>query len=541
MNPAVGIDLGTTNTVVGIQTDDTGPEILPVPQPTDRRREFDDGQDWIKSAVYFESPTSAVAGAWASKRLESFRSVKSKMGTRWRSKHPINSSLIDAAYVSAHVLKLAYQTIIARFPGWDRTALITVPASFNSAQRSDTLRAAKMAGFNEVELLDEPTAAFYYYFERLRETDHFDKKQTVLVFDFGGGTLDVSIIEVQKVVDEIRIDIIGRSRYNNLGGDDIDLDLAVAMLLCLQASKPEALNKLAIEDLIKILVAQASRYKEEVEDAIRENVPDLPEFRIDEEIEAAQGPGHMRVSFQRTLARSQYDEIAGQYFREKSGLNIFRPISEALDVARRIRKDFTRECLDLVLTTGGASRMAGVQAALSSYFAPRECLPISDEHACHTVALGAAACRHDTLHRRRTVHMTKRLLETLYTRTGENNCYVPLVPLETEPSIDFHDSPGEEFHTLRKLVRLVLPLFRGVSSDDQQLSPLGDLNIEIGRVLAPGTPYRIQYRVTSDMTVDFRVTFATPDGPLVKDTRVHIGEETVDAALLPSLATVNAT
>src|ERR1019366_8564238 len=97
---------------------------------------------------------------------------------------------------------------------------------------SDTLKAAKMAGFAKVNLLDEPTAAFYYHFDRFRDAQAFDEKQTILVFDFGGGTLDVTIIEVQQNGPTMLIDTIGRSRYTNLGGDDIDIDIAAAMLAC---------------------------------------------------------------------------------------------------------------------------------------------------------------------------------------------------------------------------------------------------------------------------------------------------------------------
>ena len=86
----------------------------------------------------------------------------------------------------------------------------------------------------------------------------------------------------------------------------------------------------------------------------------------------------------------------------------------------------------------------------------------------------------------------------------------------------------------------MLPLFRGVSPVDQQLSPLGDLKFEIGKVLPQDTPFRIQYRVTPDMTVDFRVTFTTTEGLLSKETHVEIGGEAQGSTPLPPLCTVNA-
>ena len=520
MNPAVGIDLGTTNTVVGYQTDDNGPDYLRVPQPADRRNELEPGQTWIKSAVFFESASAAVVGAYAMGRQESIRSVKSRMGTRWR--HPLGGGgpVVTAPYVSAHVLGLAHKALRDRFPDWDRKALITVPASFNSAQRSDTLHAALLADFQKVELLDEPTAAFYYYFNSLRETDSFDHKQTVLVFDFGGGTLDVSVIEVERAGTEMRIDVIGRSRYNNLGGDDIDYDLATALLACWRMKEGRGF-KGEIRPLLRLFVAKASLYKESV----------------DEEVDF--GKERNRVQFGRTLTLAQYEEITGRYFAEKSGLNIFRPIAEAVAVAGRIRPGFTKEKLNLVLYTGGASRMAAVQAALAGYFPSTPCLPINDEQACHTVALGAAACRYDALHGGQTVRMTKRLLETVFTRTGEAGEYVPLIPLDTEPSEEFR-KVDQEFVLPRRIVRLVLPLFRGVSKDDQQMAPVDDLTIDVGRVLGADTKYRIEYRVTPDLEVLFRMVFSTPEGPLASDARVDMALDDDGVAVLPALASINA-
>jgi molecular chaperone DnaK len=536
MNPAVGIDLGTTNTVVGYQTDDNGPDFLRVPQPVDRRNELDEGQTWIKSAVYFESAGAAVVGAYAAGRQEALRSVKSRMGTRWQHRLDGSEKVVTAPYVSAHVLGLAHKALGLQFPDWDRTALITVPALFNSAQRSHTLQAARLAGFKDVELLDEPTAAFYYHFNTLRDTDSFDRKQTVLVFDFGGGTLDVSVIEVERAEAEMHIDVIGRSRYNNLGGDDIDYDLAAALLACWRLKEGRDFKR-DIKPLLPLFVARASRYKEFVEDALREGRPELLDFRIEEDV--GFGKERIRIQFARTLTRAQYEEITGHYFAEKSGLNIYRPISEALAVARRIRPGFTKEHLNLVLYTGGASRMAAAQAALAAYFPESPCLPISNEQACHTVALGAAACRYDALHRRQAVRMTKRLLEIVFTCTGEAGEYVPLIPLDTEPSETFRPV-DQEFRTPRRLVRLVLPLFRGVSKDDQQMVPVDDLEIDVGRVLDAGIPYRIEYRVTADLEVLFRVVFDTPQGPLTRDAAVDMDLDGEAAAALPDLAAINA-
>ena len=116
MNPAVGVDLGTTNTVVAVQTDDTGPQLLEILQPADERN-YLQPLDHIKSAVYFESAETAVVGAFAARRLEAFRSVKSRMGTRWQVRHPHRKGLsMRPAWISAHILSTRIPATPARFP-----------------------------------------------------------------------------------------------------------------------------------------------------------------------------------------------------------------------------------------------------------------------------------------------------------------------------------------------------------------------------------------------------------------------------------------
>src|ERR1017187_2564873 len=265
MNPAVGVDLGTTNTVVAVQTDDTGPRTLDVLQPVDERN-VRVPRDHIKSAVYFDSAETAVVGAFAAGRLEAFRSIKSRMGLRCKFKHPTRERTlyITAAWISAHILKLGYEQVRQDFPSWDGRAVVTVPASFNTDQRNDTLRAATLAGFREVQLLDEPTAAFYYFFDQNRQEFAEKAQQTVLVFDFGGGTLDVSIIRVTTTGNELCIDPIGRSRYNNLGGDDIDVELAAFFLALWEQQEGRKIEDLPAEErrmLVQLFVQLSSQFK----------------------------------------------------------------------------------------------------------------------------------------------------------------------------------------------------------------------------------------------------------------------------------------
>jgi len=523
MNPAVGVDLGTTNTVIGVQIDNTGPRTLDVLQPADEKGVLAP-YDHIKSAVYFDSDDTAVVGEFAAGRLEAFRSIKSRMGTRCRFRHPVRKSLqMTPAWISAHILKLAYDAVQRAFPAWDKQAIVTVPASFNTDQRNDTLRAAAIAGFQGVQLLDEPTAAFYFYFDQNRQEFMDKPSQTVLVFDFGGGTLDVSIIRVIATGSDLCIDPIGRSRYNNLGGDDIDVDLASFFLALWEQQENCRLENLSTEEramIVQLFVHRSSQFKEEAEYYLANDQP-LNEFVIDHEL-----PKTRRViQFRRVMTRSQYEDISGRFFLDKGDLNVFRPIGQALEVAASIVSGFGKADIDLVLSTGGASRMMGLKAALESYFTPKRCFSITDEEACNTVALGAASCRFDEQQGQRGVRTTSRLLESVFTRDNDSGEYVEVVPLTCEPSSEF-TRVLTRFRLPRPAIKLALPLFRGVGSLDHNLVPMQDLEFGFQRVIPAGTYYSLSYQMTQNKTLEIRGRFEPDSGaPIEVDSQVELHQE----------------
>jgi hypothetical protein len=517
-NPAVGIDLGTTNTVVAVMRGEgEGPIVLDVPQPSRYRGELEPLPQ-IKSAVYFESPDSAVVGAYAFDRADSFRSVKSKMGTRWRVAHPHFATSLTAPYISAHVLKLAYQAIASEYPDWDRTAVITVPASFNTTQRHDTLRAAGLAGFcrDGVRLLDEPTAAFCYYFYINRHANEFERERYAMVFDFGGGTLDVSVIHVGLASSgHMVIDTIGRSRYNNLGGDDIDQDLAAYLLAAWAEGEPGRVLGLPAQvrsELYRRVVAGASRFKETVEDTILDGARWVGEYHLGYEIEGRP------FSCEGRLAPEQYHEFTGRYFHPGGELNIFRPIEEAISLTKQIRPGFEEGWLDLLLHTGGASRMDGVRRALQAYAVQRRFSvhgfePIDEEHPCDTVAQGAAYFQYQKLFGEGRIEVTNRFLESILTRDDDGRGFVEIVPLGCEPDESFRVSPTE-FRTTQQVLRIKRSLFRGVGPYDHQITAIPDLvTRQLPDVVAEGSPYCVAFRLSGDKLIDLRVNLVLNGTP----------------------------
>jgi len=539
INPAVGIDLGTTNTVVSVQVDSTGPIILDIPQPVNDRHRLEP-LPYIKSAVFFEKRDHAVVGAFANDRIEAFRSIKSHMGTRWRGKNPVTGEFVSPAYLSGHILRLAYQAIRNEYAKWDGAALITVPASFNTDQRNDTITAAEIAGFSNIKLLDEPTAAFYYFFSQNRESGLFDKDQYILVFDFGGGTLDVSIIRIEKGNDKILLDSIGRSRYTNLGGDDIDLEIAAFMLACWEFENDREVTGLEEkykEILYKLFLDRSRKYKEEVEDYLSFEEA-IPEFFIMEDIPYKGGLN--KIEFRRQLSLFQYEDIVSKFLQPKSDLNIYRPIEEAITIAGNIDSSFVKSNIDLVLYTGGTSSMISVQRALKSYFPGKHCFSIDEEDPCSTVALGASAYRYDEMFGDSSLRMRNRLLESIFTRMPHETKYRTVVPLNCEPTSSFKRMDGE-FFLSNPTIRFRLPLFRGISPNDQQLSPIRDLNIVLDTVMEPNTPFEIYYRMTENKTIALKVIFRARDGVTEQIADVSIFDDKAESESRKKLCRINET
>jgi len=172
-------------------------------------------------------------------------------------------------------------------------------------------------------------------------------------------------IRIHHRKNSILIDPIGRSRYNNLGGDDIDRDLAVFLLACWEYESECTLTDLKPDirkELYRLFLKKAEAFKVEVEERIAEGM-ELNEFVIQETLE---GDPPLTVSFRRNMPKELYDEVTGRYFQERSDVNIYRPIGQAIAVAQEIHPTFTEKKLNLILFTGGASRMAAVGAALVS-------------------------------------------------------------------------------------------------------------------------------------------------------------------------------
>ena len=204
MARAVGIDLGTTNSVVAI---------LEGGEPTVIANA--EGSRTTPSVVAFAKNAEVLVGEVAKRQAvtnvdRTIRSVKRHMGTDWSVS--IDGKKFSPQQISAFVLQKLKRDAEAYLGEKITDAVITVPAYFNDAQRQATKEAGQIAGLNVLRIINEPTAAALAY--------HLDKEgeATILVFDLGGGTFDVSLLEVGEGVVEVK----ATNGDNHLGGDDWD-------------------------------------------------------------------------------------------------------------------------------------------------------------------------------------------------------------------------------------------------------------------------------------------------------------------------------
>src|SRR5487761_947108 len=205
MARAVGIDLGTTNSVVAI---------LEGGEPTVIANA--EGSRTTPSVVAFAKNSEVLVGEVAKRQAvtnvdRTIRSVKRQMGTDWTVS--IDGKKFTAQQISAFILQKLKRDAEAYLGEKVTDAVITVPAYFSDAERQATKEAGEIAGFNVLRIINEPTAAALAY-----GLDKGEGDQTILVFDLGGGTFDVSLLEIGDGVVEVR----ATSGDNHLGGDDWD-------------------------------------------------------------------------------------------------------------------------------------------------------------------------------------------------------------------------------------------------------------------------------------------------------------------------------
>ncbi len=371
MGKVIGIDLGTTNSCVAV---------LEGGQPVVISNS--EGGRTTPSMVGFGRAGDRLVGQLAKRQAvtnaeNTIFSIKRFIGRRWgeteqeRSRVPYNcvrgkDETVDVqirgkSYTSQEISAMVLQKLkqdAENYLGETVTqAVITVPAYFSDAQRQATKDAGTIAGLEVLRIINEPTAAALAY-----GMDKQDQDQCVLVFDLGGGTFDVSILQLGDGVFEVK----ATSGNNHLGGDDFD-DAIVRWMM--DAFKEQEGIDLSIDKMaLQRLREAAEKAKIELSGTLTTSI-NLPFITADET-----GPKHLEME----LTRTKFEELAHQLVE-----GTIQPTEQALKDA-----DLAIDQIDRILLVGGSTRIPAVQNAIRKYFNDKA--PDRSVNPDEAVALGAA-------------------------------------------------------------------------------------------------------------------------------------------------------
>jgi molecular chaperone DnaK len=370
MARAVGIDLGTTNSVIAAY-EGGRPTVLPNAEgsrTTPSVVAYTDGGERLvgqlarRQAVLNPKGTITSAKRFIGRRFdevgEEIRGVTYDVvaGPDGMVRFDVRGKLLSPEEVSAQILRKLADDAAKHLGEKVTEAVVTVPAYFNDAQRQATKDAGKIAGLDVLRIINEPTAAALAY--------GLDKKghETVLVFDLGGGTFDVSILDVGDGVVEVR----ATSGDTHLGGDNFDHRLVEH--IAGQFQRETGIDVRTDPQALQRLTEAAERAKVELSSVTQTQV-NLPFITAD-----ATGPKHLTM----TLTRSTFEELTHDLLERTMG-----PVKQAMQDAKVAAGD-----LEEVILVGGATRMPAVQALVRRLTGGKE--PNMTVNPDEVVALGAA-------------------------------------------------------------------------------------------------------------------------------------------------------
>ena len=347
MSKIIGIDLGTTNSCVAVLE---GGEAKVIPNA--------EGNRTTPSVVAFKGDDELV-GETAKRQAvtnvkNTISSIKRKMGTN--EKVEANGRMYTPEEISAKILSKLKKDAESYLGDKVTKAVITVPAYFNDAQRQATKNAGKIAGLDVERIINEPTAAALAY-----GLDKQDVLQTILVYDLGGGTFDVSILELGDGVFEVK----STAGNNHLGGDDFDE--RVANYLVSEFKKEHGI------DLSKDAMAM-----QRVKDAAEKAKKDLSgmsstEISLPFITQGEEGPIHLNM----TLTKAKFEDLISDL------------VESTLEPVRKAMKDakLTKNDIDKVLLVGGSTRIPCVQELVKKELGKE---PSKEVNPDEVVAMGAA-------------------------------------------------------------------------------------------------------------------------------------------------------
>ena len=347
MSKVIGIDLGTTNSCVAVME---GGEAVVIPNA--------EGNRTTPSVVAFSKTGERMVGQVAKRQAitnpeRTISSIKREMGTDHRV--TIDDKSYTPQEISAMILQKLKADAEAYLGSPVTEAVITVPAYFTDSQRQATKDAGKIAGLDVKRIINEPTAAALAY--------GVDKEQSqkIMVYDLGGGTFDVSILEIDDGV----IEVLATAGNNRLGGDDFDQ--CVMKYLVSEFKRTDGIDLSGDKVAMQRLKEAAEKAKIELSGVTSSNI-NLPYITAD-----ATGPKHLDV----TLTRAKFNELTGRLVDATMG-----PVRQAMSDAGLKPSDLAK-----VLMVGGSSRIPAVVEAVKNFTGSD---PFKGINPDECVAMGAA-------------------------------------------------------------------------------------------------------------------------------------------------------
>ncbi len=349
MARAVGIDLGTTNSVVAV-LEGGEPSVIANAE----------GARTTPSVVAFAKNGEVLVGEVAKRQAvtnvdRTIRSVKRHMGTSWSQK--VDNKDFTPQQISAFILQKLKRDAESYLGEPVTDAVITVPAYFSDAERQATKEAGEIAGLNVLRIINEPTAAALAY-----GLDKGDKEETILVFDLGGGTFDVSLLEIGDGVIEVK----STSGDNKLGGDDWDQRIVDHLVKTFQGQNGVDLSKdkMAMQRLREA----AEKAKIELSQSTQTSI-NLPYITA-----SAEGPLHLDVA----LTRAEFQRLTSDLLDRTK-----RPFQSAIsDAGIKVSE------IDHVVLVGGSTRMPAVVDVVRELTGGKE--PNKGVNPDEVVAVGAS-------------------------------------------------------------------------------------------------------------------------------------------------------
>lgn len=532
-NIHIGIDLGTTNTVMA-SCKMPRTKGFPRPRVVQINQYVTSTQMGIESSIpsvlFFDSDGKVKVGRYARDRKNTGADRRILYNTKIDMGKEVE---YDNGYTpvkaATEILKCCYNTILQEvIPKGDEfpEVTITVPASFNQNQIADTRTAAKLAGFDieKVSILEEPLAALFHYINEQSISGEgdgvdFSEKKRVLVYDIGGGTCDVCVVDLQ--IDENGIydpHFVLTNRYTELGGNDFDEQAAIGLLNKLfekyNISEKEIGSAEIKNDLVAKILPSCEQYKiiysnqlqqgykrDEIQNAVfssLRNFLDIAE-NVELELTYAEYELYTKIFFDDSYCRPTRDLT--DKMREK---NILRPVYKLL---KRLEEN-NEPGIDCVFLTGGMSKYLPIEETLAKFC---KCPIIKSEEPMESVAKGAAISKFIKLNQYKNAPTLDSTEENNQTDLPDSKDERPRLPeaifidIENQLPLKIIDAniaipcKGEvehEFHVGANGVRF--HLFAGQSQWDAEMRILYDYSQKFNSLVKPNTVAHIRYAIDED-------------------------------------------